>query len=132
MPPTMPGARASLPKSLAAQQNTASATSGRSASQYREGKDFIIKGGGGQGSTTALGFGNTSGGILTQQQRILLGMSKPHMLVKQNELIQQMLNSKEPSSQIQSDAGSEQQRMKTTQSFGPSSKASLDGKLTAS
>jgi hypothetical protein len=52
----------------------------------RGSKDFIIKGG---QSTTNVGGGGSS--ILGQQRKIL-GMNKPHMLAKQNELIQQMLD----------------------------------------
>jgi len=50
----------------------------------REARDFIIKG---QptpsiGATTTIGFGG-----FNHQQRKILGMNKPHMLGKQNELI---------------------------------------------
>jgi hypothetical protein len=56
----------------------------------REGKEFIIRQ---SMNTTTSGGGPDGAGFpgkdpaLTQKQRKLLGMSKPHMLSKQNELI---------------------------------------------
>ena len=55
----------------------------------REARDFIIKGAGAQTTqSNAFSGGGPMGPALTHQQKKILGMNKPHMFAKQNELIQ--------------------------------------------
>jgi len=87
----------------------------------REGKEFIIRQSSNAGSVQEVGKE-----VLTQKQRKLLGMSKPHMLGKQNELIQQMLNMKDPSqtTQLNDTSTINPKRLHTISSFGTASETS--------
>eukprot|EP00347_Sterkiella_histriomuscorum_P021343 403334317 len=94
--------KANLPKSLGGSnidpmRSSASSLQkvlNRGNSQQREAREFIIKGNSSNTnpinntSTTSIGFGPQ----FSHQQKKILGMSKPHQLSQQNDIIKQLLN----------------------------------------